>query len=67
MQNATVDENEFSRWDHGWDVFILDHQNGLIGQTRATRWDEIEVAARRLMVEIAIPDARLIPLTRING
>ena len=54
-----------ARWNLGWDVFLLDHDGSLIGQTRSSSREEIERAARRLLDEHAVADALTLPLTII--
>jgi hypothetical protein len=35
-----------SHWDHGWDLFILDPDDGLIGQTHIVDRHDVEYATR---------------------
>jgi hypothetical protein len=49
-----------SHWDSGWDVFILDASDGLVGQTRAPSRTKIEGAARAYLAD-ARPSA--LPVT----
>jgi len=54
-----------TRWDRGWDVFLLDREGGLLGQTRAPTHQGVERAARRLLSDHAVPDAHTAALNMI--
>jgi hypothetical protein len=40
-----------SRWDQGWDLFLLDPDDGLLGRARVEDRDQVEPAVRAFLRE----------------
>jgi hypothetical protein len=40
-----------SRWDQGWDLFLLDPDDGLLGRARVEDRDQVEPAVRAYLRE----------------
>jgi hypothetical protein len=40
-----------ARWDHGWALYVLDPDDGLLGQLRTTKKSDALAAVRRFIAE----------------
>jgi hypothetical protein len=50
-----------SRWDNGWDVFVLDPERGLVAATRAVTLADVRWAA-----DLALSELFEVPMRQFN-